>query len=82
MSAIYGVERERIMLDLLHKAISELPALLASHEGWKSVDVTFHPPRVERVWRQWGKNRILLHRTYPCDKEYGLWHPHPWSSAW
>lgn len=69
------------MLDLLHKAIDELPSLLGSPEGWESVDVTYHPPRVERLWRQWGKNRIFLHRIYPCHKEYALWHPHPWPSA-
>lgn len=29
------------MLDLLDKALAELPALMESHDGWRSVDV--HP---------------------------------------
>jgi hypothetical protein len=69
------------MLELLHKAIEELPALMQSHEGWNSVDVTYHPPRVERLWCQWGDNRILLHRIYPCEVGEALAHPHPWPSA-
>lgn len=69
------------MLDLLDKALAELPALMESHDGWRSVDVTYHPPRVERIWRQWGENRILLHRIHPCDDGEALMHPHPWPSA-
>lgn len=69
------------MLDLLHKAIDELPVFLRSYEGWESVDVTYHDPRVERIWRQWGENRISLHRIYPCDVGKALFHPHPWPSA-
>lgn len=46
---------------------------------WKTVDVTYEDPHVERVWTQWGKLRVSLHRIHPCDKP--LFHPHPWPSA-
>jgi hypothetical protein len=69
------------MLELLHKAIVELPELMNTTEGWNSVDVTYHDPRVERIWRQWGENRISLHRIHPCDEGKALFHPHPWPSA-
>lgn len=68
------------MLELLHQAEKELPKLL-EQDGWNSVDVTYHDPRVERVWRQWGENRINLHVIHPCKESDALFHPHPWPSA-
>lgn len=68
------------MLDLLSQVEKELPALLLE-QGWKSVDITYHDPRVERVWRQWGENRISLHAIHPCPPSESLFHPHPWPSA-
>jgi len=67
------------MFELLDKALAELPSLMGSHDGWQSVHVTYHAPRVERIWRQWGENRILLHRIHPCDEGEALMHP--WPSA-
>jgi hypothetical protein len=58
-----------------------LPGLLASREGWNSVHVLYHPPRVERLWIQHGNVRVFLHRIYPCDPGDSLFHPHPWPSA-
>lgn len=69
------------MLELLDKALQELPELLRSQEGWNSVHVLYHPPRVERIWRQWGSHRIFLHRIHPCEEGEALFHPHPWPSA-
>lgn len=69
------------MLSALHTAIEALPRLLASSSEWQSVHVTYHPPRVERLWIQHGENRIFLHRIHPCAPDDALWHPHPWPSA-
>lgn len=46
---------------------------------WKTLDVTYDVPRVERIWTQWGEDRVSLHRLHPCENP--LFHPHPWPSA-
>jgi hypothetical protein len=46
---------------------------------WKTVDVTYEDPHVERVWTQWDEDRVSLHRIHPCASP--LFHPHPWPSA-
>ena len=68
------------MLNALHNVIKELPRLLVDGE-WRSVHVTYHPPRVERLWVQHGECRLFLHRIYPCKEGEALFHPHPWPSA-
>lgn len=70
-----------IMLNCLHKAEQELPDLLHVFDGWEGIDVLYHEPRVERVWRQWGNLRISLHVIHPANKIDCLFHPHPWPSA-
>lgn len=69
------------MLDMLHAAERELPALLRSPEGWKSLLVDYHPPLVERAYRDWRGCRLYLHRIHPCGPGEALFHPHPWPSA-
>ena len=54
------------MLDVLDQVLAELPALLRDG-GWQSKLIDYHPPKVERVWRQHGDYRILLHRIHPCE---------------
>jgi len=68
------------MLAILHKAESLFPELLAK-DDWHSLDVDYHDPRVERVWRQWDEYRINLHVIHPCKASASLFHPHPWPSA-
>lgn len=67
------------MIKVLHEALRVLPELLA-HAQWQSLDVTYHEPHVERLWIQWGRYRILLHRIWPCSSD-PLYHPHRWPSA-
>ena len=43
--------------------------------------MSYHPPRVERLWTQEDGIRITLHRIHPCSREDALFHPHPWPSA-
>jgi len=70
------------MLSVLRKIIEfDLPGLLERRNEWQSVHVTYHPPRVERLWVQHGSFRVLLHRIHPCEEGDALFHPHPWPSA-
>lgn len=69
------------MLDVLARLETELPVLLADESAWHSLDIDYHPPRVERLWRSWGAYRVSLHRIHPCAPEDALFHPHPWPSA-
>jgi hypothetical protein len=77
----YRSAQEEMMLDLLHEAEKELPQLLASPDGWKSLLVDYHPPHVERVYREWRGMRLCLHWIHPCERGEALFHPHPWPSA-
>lgn len=72
------------MLDMLDRVIQDrLPGLLRPENRhlWGSVHVTYHPPRVERLWVQVDDHRLFLHRIYPCAEGDALFHPHPWPSA-
>jgi hypothetical protein len=73
------------MLDELDRVIGEnLPQLLRPENRhlWRSVHVTYHPPRVERLWMQVDeRHRLFLHRIHPCEEKEALFHPHPWPSA-
>lgn len=55
--------------------------LLCDASLWKSVNINYHPPHVERLWCQLGAYRLYLHFIHPCDREQALFHPHPWPSA-
>jgi len=66
------------MLNILDKFEKQLPKLLKDHK-WNSLYIDYHPPVVERVWRQIGDYRFALHRIHPCKKP--LYHPHPWPTA-
>lgn len=70
------------MMDLLEAAEAELPTLMADRAGWRSLDIDYHPPRVERLYRPWRDGlRLNLHRIHPCAPGAPLFHPHPWPSA-
>jgi hypothetical protein len=70
------------MLDVLDQLEEELPRLLADGAGWNSLDINYHPPRVERLWRSWRDGyRVALHCIQPCSIEAALFHPHLWPSA-
>lgn len=70
------------MLESLHFAESELHELIEDEKGWNSVLIDYHPPVVERLWRNWGLDqRLYLHCIHPCKEGESLFHPHPWPSA-
>jgi hypothetical protein len=57
---------------------------LDSMEGWKSLDVDYFPPRVQRLYRDLeveGQHcRLYLHMIHTTDKPC-LFHKHRWPSA-
>lgn len=69
------------MLNSLFEIEKLLPKLLNDKSEWKSLYVDYHKPFVKRLYRQFGENRIYLHKILPCEKEESLLHPHPWPSA-
>jgi hypothetical protein len=69
------------MLTTLHEVWEALPAWLDEPSLWQSLDIDYHPPRVERLYRAWGPHRVYLHALHPCLPEQALFHPHPWPSA-
>jgi hypothetical protein len=65
----------------------ELYRLIREPERWRSLDVTYEEPRVERIWtellsRATGEPdgcRISLHCIHPTEKPFR--HTHKWPSA-
>jgi hypothetical protein len=69
------------MLDVLERVEAALPELLKEGDAWAGLFIDYHPPTVERMWRQWSDYRVSLHRIHPCEAREALFHPHPWPSA-
>ncbi len=69
------------MLARLDRALEVLPKWLNDPDGWKSLDVDYHSPRVERLYRSFETGRVFLHGIHPCEPHEALTHPHPWPSA-
>lgn len=67
------------MLEVLYHIEHKLPKLLEDSKRWKTLDVNYEPPRVERAWTEFEGYRVNLHMIHPCSK--ALFHPHPWPSA-
>lgn len=58
-----------------------IPSLLVQPDKWKTLDVDYHPPRVERLFLEYGKGyRIYLHVIHRTDSEC-LYHKHKWPAA-
>jgi len=69
------------MLSVLRAVVSVLPELIPERDSWNGLYIDYHPPIVERLWRDWHEYRIYLHRIHPCAPGEALMHPHPWPSA-
>jgi len=55
--------------------------LLSDFSIWKSMDINYLPPHVERLWCQLGNYRLSLHFIHSCEKGKAFFHPHPWPNA-
>lgn len=69
------------MIDILKLAEKELPYLLTKPEIWRTLDIDYFPPRVERLWCEYGgKYRLCIHTMHPTDKMC-LFHKHRFPAA-
>jgi len=70
------------MLSELHKAMDELPDLLADRGKWDSLIVNLRKPWTYRVYSRLKSGmRVCLHRFEVCHKHEAFKHPHPWPGA-
>ena len=55
-----------------------MPGLLADPSRWDSLDITYHPPRVERIFTDLGGGwRVYCHYIHPVlPGQESLFHPH------
>ena len=54
--------------------------LLSDSSVWSSLDVNYHPPRVERLFINHEGYRIYLHLIHTTDEDC-LFHKHNWPAA-
>ncbi len=80
---IAGIIRERLVSpgEVLAETLPKLPTLLMEEGRWRSMDIRYHQPHVERLWREDPPFRVSLHCIHPCERGQALFHPHPWPSA-
>lgn len=70
------------MLNKLFEIEKELPTILRNAEfKMASMFIDYHPPIVERIWFQFNKYRVLLHKIHQAEMCDPLFHPHPRESA-
>ena len=69
--------RHQSFLQVLSDVEEELPDLLREVASWRTLDIDYECPRVERVFMLHGELRICLHRIHATDKKV-LFHNHPW----
>jgi hypothetical protein len=70
------------MLTRLRALLPTIREDLRRSDGWHCREITYEHPHVLRLWRQYGDDRIFLHRLSPVPfGDEAMWHPHPWPSA-
>lgn len=69
------------MIEKLLEIEKQMPALFDNPDNWQSLLVDYHPPVVDRLYRDVGDLRVFLHAIYPSEGDSFLFHPHPWPSA-
>lgn len=69
-----------VNIDILKSLEQEIKGLLNNPDIWKTLDVDYFPPRVERLWTIYKGYRIFLHTIHPTDKPC-LFHKHKWPAA-
>jgi hypothetical protein len=69
-----------VSIELLKALEPKIKELLKKPEVWKTLDVDYFPPRVERLYTNIGDYRIYLHYIHETD-ERCLFHKHRWPAA-
>lgn len=54
---------------------------LKEYDKWDSLLINRRKPHTERVFRQFGEDRVCLHKFYPCSSDEAFAHPHPWPAS-
>jgi len=69
-------------VDTINKITSPVGAIsdLLLKDVWKTLDIDYYPPRVERLYTDYAGYRIYLHTIHKTDKEC-LFHKHRWPSV-
>lgn len=72
------------MLNVLHSAHNLIVENFETYkwlspDEWNSLDISYKDLHVERLWRQFGKYRIYLHKIHNLNNSF--FHFHPWPAA-
>lgn len=71
---------EFISIDTMLSLENKIVELLKYPDKWKTLDVNYHPPRVERLWTEYNGYRIFLHTIHRTNAEC-LYHKHRWPAV-
>lgn len=71
---------KEVNIKVLHYLEPTIQELLEIPEIWKTLDVNYHPPRVERLYTIFEEYRIFLHVIHRTENKC-LYHKHRWAAA-
>ena len=69
-----------VSIEILKSLEPDIKKLIEDPSIWKTLDVDYFPPRVERLYTDYKGSRIFLHAIHPTDKPC-LFHKHKWPAA-
>lgn len=69
-----------ININFLISIENDIKELVKNANVWKTLDVDYFPPRVERLYTDHNGYRIFLHAIHKTDQEC-LYHKHRWPAA-
>lgn len=69
-----------INIEILKSLEPVIKILLDNPSVWKTLDVDYFPPRVERLYTEINGYRVFLHTIHPTN-EPCLFHKHRWPAA-
>lgn len=69
-----------VSIEILKSLEPDIKNLLDDPSIWKTLDVDYFPPKVERLYTNYKGYRIFLHTIHPTDKPC-LFHKHKWPAA-
>lgn len=69
-----------VTIEILKSLEPNIKDLLNLPDIWKTLDVDYHPPRVERLYTDYEGFRVFLHTIHPTDSPC-LFHKHRWPAA-
>ena len=74
------INQNSVSIEILSSLEKEINILLDYGNVWKTLDVDYYPPRVERLYTEYNGYRIFLHTIHKTDKNC-LYHKHRWPAA-